>query len=260
LKNKVVSIEDRIPKLKEQRKRRANRRLITLLSLFFLLIAAVAYFQSPLSKVGKIMISGNQYIPGEVIVSKSGLSKDTNIWSIDKEKIKGKILKLPGIKDVSLSIVLPNSISIEIKEYKPVALMEIEQHFYPILENGKILKDEKTENINISMPILKKFEEGEALKEAISQLLKMNLEVKNSISEIIYAPKKTDPFRVVIFMNDGFEVHATLRTLADKMKHYPSIISQLDPSKKGIIDLEVGTFFKEYEMAGEEENENETER
>jgi cell division protein FtsQ len=60
-------------------------------------------------------------------------------------------------------------------------------------------------------------------------------------------------------MNDGFEVRATLRTFSDKMVHYPSIISQLDPNKKGIIDLEVGSFFKAYESEGAEPSENEGE-
>jgi cell division protein FtsQ len=48
-------------------------------------------------------------------------------------------------------------------------------------------------------------------------------------------------------MNDGFEVSASIKSFSGKMAHYPSIISQLDPNKKGIIDLEVGSFFKAYE-------------
>ncbi len=39
------------------------------------------------------------------------------------------------------------------------------------------------------------------------------------------------------------------------MIHYPSIVSQIDSSKKGIIDLEVGSYFREYETEGEESNE-----
>jgi len=51
-------------------------------------------------------------------------------------------------------------------------------------------------------------------------------------------------------MNDGNEVSATIRTFAKKMSHYPSIIGQLDPNQKGIINLEVGSFFKSYESEG----------
>ena len=74
----------------------------------------------------------------------------------------------------------------------------------------------------------------------------------NSISEIHYTPKKTDHYHISLFMNDGFEVSATLRSFSEKMAHYPSIISQLDPNKKGIIDLEVGSYFKAFEPEAEE--------
>ena len=46
-------------------------------------------------------------------------------------------------------------------------------------------------------------------------------------------PKETDDYRISLFMNDGFEVSATLRSFSEKMIHYPSIISQLDPKHKG---------------------------
>ncbi|WP_337999011.1 hypothetical protein [Bacillus methanolicus] len=58
-------------------------------------------------------------------------------------------------------------------------------------------------------------------------------------------------------MNDGFEVNATLRGFAEKMAHYPSIVSQLDPDKKGVIDLEVGSYFKAYDEEGTEDGEEE---
>ena len=60
-------------------------------------------------------------------------------------------------------------------------------------------------------------------------------EVLNSISEIHYDPKKTDHYHISLFMNDGNEVSATIRTFAEKMSHYPSIISQLDPNQKGSL-------------------------
>ncbi|WP_052363785.1 hypothetical protein [Geomicrobium sp. JCM 19037] len=57
---KVISVQDRIPALKEQRKKRANRRLILYVSIFFILIAAVVYFQSPLSHIQTIQVEGQE--------------------------------------------------------------------------------------------------------------------------------------------------------------------------------------------------------
>src|SRR3954462_11701264 len=91
----VVSIEDRIPKLKQQRRKRANRRLIFLLVLFFILIAFILYFQSPLSHVKTIVISGNQIHLEKELISITGITKDTNIWKVRKEEIEAKLNKLP---------------------------------------------------------------------------------------------------------------------------------------------------------------------
>lgn len=258
-KGKVVSLEDRIPKLKQQRRKKANRRLIFLLFVFFALIVFVVYFQSPLSHVNKIDIEGNQVYSDETLISLSGLTNETSIWGIDKEAIKGKFEELEELKVAEVEVKFPNHVVIHIQEWERIAFMMKEGAFLPVLENGEILKAEPGA-IFANAPVLIGFSEGEALQEMINGLEAIPEEVANSISEIHYSPKETDPFHVSLFMNDGFEVSASIRTFAEKMVHYPSIVSQLDPEIKGVIDLEVGSYFRAYELEGAEvENEEETE-
>ncbi|PAE43288.1 cell division protein FtsQ/DivIB [Bacillus sp. 7884-1] len=258
-KGKIVALEDRIPKLKEQRRRKANRRLIILLFLFFTMIAVVAYVQSPLSHVKKITIKGNDLLSTNEIISTSHLSKKTNIWSVKKDSIALNLQKVNVIKEAKVKIVWPNTVMIEIEERKKIAYLESDNSYYPVMENGKILKDREVSEIPVSAPILFKFKEGAILKEMVSALEELPDEVLNAISEVHYTPKKTDQYHISLFMNDGFEVSATLRSFSEKMIHYPSIISQLDPNKKGIIDLEVGSYFKAYELKADESEESEIE-
>ncbi|MGX6442035.1 cell division protein FtsQ/DivIB [Neobacillus sp. K501] len=257
-KGKIVALEDRIPKLKEQRRRKANKRLILLLFLFFTMIAVVAYVQSPLSHVKKITIKGNEMLSTDEIISETGIKKEeTNIWSIKKKEITKELQGLSEINKAEVMMQWPNSIIINIQERKKVAYVENENSYFPVMENGKVLKDRQLTEIPVNAPILFKFNEGAILNEMIAELDKLPDEILNSISEIHYSPKKTDDYHISLFMNDGFEVSATMRSFSDKMVHYPSIISQLDPSQKGIIDLEVGSFFKAYETEVEEsEGEN----
>jgi cell division protein FtsQ len=245
-KGKIVALEDRIPKLKEQRRRKANRRLILLLMLFFTLIVVVAYTQSPLSHVKKITVKGNEMYTSSELIKKTGLSTKTNIWKVKTNEVKANLKGLPEIKKATVTIQWPNTINIQVQEHQRIAYQEKDSLFYPVMENGKILKDRKIKEIPVNSPILFGFKEGSVLNEMISELDKLPNEILNSISEIHYSPKKTDQYHISLFMNDGFEVSATLRSFSDKMIHYPSIISQLDPNKKGIIDLEVGSFFKAF--------------
>jgi cell division protein FtsQ len=254
---KIVALEDRIPKLKEQRRRRANKRLIILLIMFFAMIAIIAYSQSPLSHVKSITVNGNEIYSKEDIISKSGLSTQTNIWEVRRSKVAAKIAQLSLVKKADVKVSLPNSIIITVKEHKKIAYLKQENEYVPVMENGKIINSRKTDIIPVNSPILFEFKEGKVLDEMVNGLESLPVEILNSISEIHYTPKKTDRYHINLFMNDGYEVSATLRSFSEKMVHYPSIISQLDPSKKGIIDLEVGSYFKAFETEAEE-NKGET--
>ncbi|MFC4798126.1 cell division protein FtsQ/DivIB [Neobacillus sp. GCM10023253] len=249
---KIVALEDRIPKLKEQRRKKANKRLVLLLFLFFTMIAAVAYTQSPLAHIKKITIKGNEVYSQAEIIKTSGLTNSTNIWEVRKDTVAANLKRLSEINSAEVKVVWPNSIIIQVKEHKRMAYLYQDNAYLPVMENGKILTNKKTDMIPSNSPILVKFEEGPVLDEMVEGLKNLPVGIVNSISEIHYTPKKTDNYHITLFMNDGFEVSATLRSFAEKMVHYPSIISQLDPNKKGIIDLEVGSYFKAFDTEVEE--------
>ncbi|MED3552280.1 cell division protein FtsQ/DivIB [Cytobacillus praedii] len=257
---KIVSLEDRIPKLKQQRRKKANRRLVFLLLLFFSIIVFIVYFQSPLSHVHKIEVLGNSFYRDQELLDSAGLSENTNIWKVKEKTVEEKLKKLPEIKDATVKVHLPSSVSITIKEYKRIAYIKKDKSYLPVNENGKILKHiGKNGEIPANAPILIGFSEGNVLNEMIEELGKLPDEVFNSISEIHHSPKETDAYHVTLFMNDGFEVSATIRSFSEKMAHYPSIVSQLDPAKEGVIDIEVGSYFKAYEQKGADENEDKEE-
>src|SRR5699024_12476680 len=85
-KEKVVSIEDRIPKLKESRKKKANRRLLFYLSIFFVLIAIIVYLQSQLSHIRHVDIQGNHELTEDEVIAESGLTMGDNIWMFNYTK------------------------------------------------------------------------------------------------------------------------------------------------------------------------------
>jgi len=258
-KGKIVALEDRIPKLKEQRRRKANRRLIILLFLFFTMIAVVAYIQSPLSHGKKVTVKGNELLSTNEVIKTAKIAKKTNIWSVKKDIVARELQKLNVINKADVKIILPNTVIIQIQERNKIAYVEADRSYFPVMENGKVLKDREVAEIPVTAPILFNFKEGAFLKEMVTALEELPDEVINAISEIHYTPKKTDQYHITLFMNDGFEVSATLRSFSEKMVHYPSIISQLDPNKKGIIDLEVGSYFKAYELEAEKSEESEIE-
>lgn len=85
----IVSLEDRIPKLKQQRRRKTNRRLIMLLTVFFMLVMLIIYLESPLSRVHRIQIEGNEAVSKLYILKKAVLPR-VRIYGISVKAQSGK--------------------------------------------------------------------------------------------------------------------------------------------------------------------------
>ena len=49
--DKVIDIEERIPSMREKRRRKTNKKFLFMLTVFVVALLAILYFQSPLSKV-----------------------------------------------------------------------------------------------------------------------------------------------------------------------------------------------------------------
>ncbi|QFT88780.1 Cell division protein DivIB [Bacillus sp. THAF10] len=253
-KGKVVTLEDRVPKIKQQRKQKANRRLIIYLSLFFILLFLIIYSQSPLSKVSAIDVEGNFHVSDKEIITLAELSGDTSIWRVNEKDVADLIKQHKEISQTKVQRKFPNSVVINVQEFKRVAYIYENENYYPVMENGKMLsvltKEEPTPD---DAPLMLNWKNGEMVENFIRELIKIPPSIIYSISEIHHTPTDIDAHHITLFMNDGFEVSATIPGFANKMISYPSIVEQLDPAVKGVINIEVGTFFKPYESVGEEE-------
>lgn len=245
-KGKVVSLEDRVPKLKEHRKQKSNRRLISFLSVFFILILLVIYFQSPLSKVSSIDVAGSETVSKEEIIKMSGITKRSGFWSINEKEVNDALSGLEQIQNIKLDKQLPNKVTIVVEEYQKVAYIVKDDQYSPILENGRTL-DPLSGTFPDDAPLLIDWKKAEEVEEMALELMSLPASVRNAISEIYHTPEKTDPWLVTLFMNDGYEVRASVRSFSKKMMDYPAIVSQLEPNSRGIIHMEVGTYFESFD-------------
>lgn len=249
---KIISIEERIPQLKQSRKKKANRRLVFYLSIFFFLIGIIVYLQSPLSGIRNINVTGNTSIEKDRILSKSGITLGDNLWEIEKEDIKQSLIQIPEIKNVSVARSFPSSVTITITEYQRVGYVRIDSSYYPILENGTELMNQPMNLPKGDAPILLGFEEGIYLSEFTEELTNLPLSISNLISEIHWIPTDENPYQVKLYMNNGLEVHTSIRRFSKKMLAFPSIAQQMDPSEPGVLYIDIGAFFKPLNENNEE--------
>ncbi|MFS0654204.1 cell division protein FtsQ/DivIB [Bacillus sp. 179-C3.3 HS] len=249
---KIVNIEERIPKIKEQRKQKANRRLISFILLFFIMVLIIIYLQTPLSKISSLTITGNEHVSTKQLVQLSQIKEgETEFWNLNKDVTANYLKQNKLIKDVTIKKQLPNKVHIDVKEYANIAYLQKGSFYYELLENGTVLPDEVTPSH--TGPIFVDWDNKEKLKQAVKSLHQLPASIQELISEVYYAPTSSNQWLVKFYMNDGNTVIASIKTFADKMKTYPAIVKELSPSEKGMIHMEVATYFEAFKSKKKED-------
>lgn len=249
---KIVSIEDKIPELKRYRKKKLIRHLTILVGFFAVLILVTLYFLSPFSKVNEIYVSGNRQLTENEVRQVTGLDNTDFIVTVNNQKIKNKLEKQELIKKATVEKKGLQNLKINISEYQTVGYVEKKGMYYDILESGKILNDNAQKFPIGNRALYVGFKNDETLHDMVEQINQLPEEVARAISEIHLEPKKSDAEHVMLYMNDGNQVSATIPTFAEKMSFYPSLVAQLQEGQKGVINLEVGSYFESYYKQNED--------
>lgn len=261
---KVIDITDRVPTMRKQRRKRTNMKFILLTSIFILIIVLLLYFQSSYSDIKKIDITGDEIVDSSYYLEQSGLKIQDSMWSFKSSDVEKAIIANDWVQSVTVERKFLNRVKVTIEEWQKVAYISKEGSFYPILENG-IIFEQSSEFVPIDAPIFLEFDDEKLRKKLLKELAELDSAVLAQISQINASPSKADPYAITLFMNDGYEVRADIPSLSSKLNYYPSIVAQIESEEgfeKGIIDIEVGTYYRpfsdEYALQDGEEKSLET--
>ncbi|MGN7477239.1 cell division protein FtsQ/DivIB [Solibacillus silvestris] len=260
---KVIDITERVPAMKKRRRRRTNFKFLALVTIFLFIIIILLYFQLPYSDIKKIEIKGAQLKEDTFYIEQSNLNIDDSLWGFKISEVEQAIAQHEWVKSVHVQRKFLNHVQITIDEWQKVAYISKDGEFYPMLDNGAIF-NESNAIVPIDAPIFLKFENEAIRKKLLKELAQLKPEVLSLISQINANPTEADPYSITLFMNDGYEVRADANTLAEKLNYYPSIVAQIEneeTSEKGIVDIEVGSYYRpfsdEYSLINDAEEKGE---
>lgn len=254
--DKVIDIEERIPKLRDRRKKRTNRKFLVLLIILLILLALLVYNQSPYSKIQQITVTGDELFGKDVYLRASGLTIGESMWSFSPSDVQAEIEQLEWVSQTDVNRNWLTAVEVTVEEYSPVGFLEREDGYQVLLSNGYVAA---VQDLEITGPLLSGFEESDAKARIAAQLADLDADVYQLVSEVFRPQPEERPAAVTLYMNDGNEVHALMSSLAEKLNHYPEIAAQLPSNQKGIIDTEVGIFFQPYALPDQPVTESETE-
>ncbi len=245
---KIIDLEDRIPSFREKRRKRTNFKFIIVSAIFLFVLLVLIYLQSPLSKIQHMNISGAQLVEEAQYESLANIKIGDSMWDIDTGAVEKNLEELAWVEKATVKRQWLNTVHIEIEEWQKVAYLAKDHTFYPLLENGELLEESKVMT-PIDAPVFLQFEDEALLKKLLKELAELEPEVLAMISQINASADTADPYAITLFMNDGYEVRADLTSLASKLNYYPSIVAQIENQEqyeKGIIDIEVGSYYRSY--------------
>lgn len=223
--------------INKKRKRKLNKKRV-LLCLFFILIL-IFIIKTLNTNINNIYIKGNSYYSDQEIIDIAKLTNYPksiiNISYLVKKRLeKDKYILKAKIK----KNILLDKIYIEIEENYP--LFHYSQTNKTILFDGTKIDDVNSDRIVINSVPDKYFDE------LIEKTKEINLDILNRVSEIKYEPIERINDRFILYMTDGNYVSITLKKF-NTLNKYLDIVKYIDPDLKGVIKLDSGQYFDEFD-------------
>ncbi|UUV95197.1 FtsQ-type POTRA domain-containing protein [Limosilactobacillus fermentum] len=234
-----------LPKLRAYQIKSNLGRALTVLIPFFIVLLAMIYVVSPFSKVNQVKVVGNEDLTAKQVEAASGAKAGAFIWrlvfdqaAVSKQAQQNNL----QVKSIRVSLVGPRSVKVHVVENPVIGIVTHNGHQELLLSTGKYQKISNNLTNFITYAGFAKHEG--ILTETAKQVGQLSATIRQGISQVTYSPTSTDDERLKIYMNDGNTVLANASTLAQKMKYYPSIVTNMNTA--GVIDLQVGAYSYAY--------------
>ena len=233
--------------------KKRNRKVLTLILFFFFVIAIIAFFNSPISKITKIEVKGNQLVSEQRVYEQGHLRLNMQYFFIQTKSLEEQLAQMKEIKKVEVIKKFPGYLEIKIVENQPIAyLNEKDNEWQPMLENGYLVPSVQKKQF-MSGPFITEWKEKEKLVQLATELKKIQPSVLERISEIRQNGQATDPSELLLIMNEGYKIHVPLEKLGMNMNLYPGIIESVKEktTRLGEIYMLESIRFEEYKNSGD---------
>lgn len=104
--------------------------------LLFLVLATVAFLNSPYFLVRAVRVSGSNYLSDYEILLIAGVPENTNMFLVPTGEIERKLLATPRIRTAKVYRILPDTISIAIEERSTAGYLPYGGYFIDVDEEG----------------------------------------------------------------------------------------------------------------------------
>lgn len=224
-------------------------KLILTYGIIFCLICMVCLFFSSmiLFKIKEIVVQGDKVCESQVLIEKSGIKIEDNLFFVNTKVAADKIEKsITEIGTVTMQKKFPNKLVIDVKKAEKVFCVEFDEKYFEISDKNKVLACNEERDTNLIFLDGIKFEPIEVGK----KIVYTDKSVEKKISEITEKMKLNDlpkiselnfnnDFSFLVTYDNRIEINFGFYENMDyKIKTASEIINnKLGAAETGVLDL-----------------------
>ncbi|WP_261378335.1 cell division protein FtsQ/DivIB [Paenibacillus agilis] len=220
---------------KPERKRK-SKRILWLVILLCIVLLAVLFFRSPISKIDKVTFIGQSFVTSERLGEATGLVAGAPFFMVSENEVIANIKSaFPFVKSVKVNKHFPGKIEVFVEEYESVAYeLDAEGEVLASLVNGSSVSLSEMKAVVLEKPLLTGWKDKQAL-ELKAKLTKQLIQIPDSlladISEIVYDPSASFSDRIRMYTRSGFEVITTVDLLPTKLAYLSGVVETQEPGR-----------------------------
>jgi cell division protein FtsQ len=204
-------------------------------------VLAILFFQSSISKISMITITGNEMVSTETIGQAAGVAVGDRFFADSSPRIKKRIEALKSIQSAKVTKRFPGLVRIQITEYSRVAFRIGEDgNRRAVLADGSEIPLDPASRLVLDKPLLSGWQADDPMKSKLCKTLgQIDDDLLTDISEIRPDPSESYPDKIKMYTRSKYEVYTTIGYLPDKIKVLGMFIRNLQDRniKDGMINM-----------------------
>lgn len=199
-------------------KKKSNRKLVTLVVLFFLVVFVFLFLRSSLSKISTIEIVGNELVAQDQIRQALEVKPGDSYFLFRASKAVRDLKAISSLQQVRITKHFPGVIRVEVTEFPRVAFqLSDDGKFVAVLSNSNLVSIDG-QKIPMDKPLLTGWKDNDPLKQKLCEILATIPDpYMSDISEIIPDPSAAWDDRIKMYTRSQFQVSTRVQLLSVKM-------------------------------------------
>ncbi|MGM0471319.1 MAG: cell division protein FtsQ/DivIB [Bacillota bacterium] len=153
-----------------------RKEYVILTLILVMIVATLTFINSNLFSISQIVVTGNNILSDQQVITLSGLHQKENIFQVNFSDISAKLLDQHQIEGVVLKRKLPATVKITINERQPLLVVAQEGNYLLVGQDGWVLSElEQLTDVNYPL-----------------------LEVSDELSVVEHQLKLTDELQIVL--------------------------------------------------------------